>query len=170
MTLTNRYGTLLLILAFALLAPLAACAQTILVSAQESAGGSILPAPNAAAEGAEAGLYDSGFVVFESAPAGPPSSPADLAKVAREGGSDLLLVLTVDYESSSAAGGSATTAQASWSLLDPATSAELAKGTETGSNQGRETTVDRGSLGQELGRAVASKVAAAVAALAQMRR
>ena len=168
MTLIFRHGPLIAVLAVALLAPLGAGAQTILVSAQESASGTPLPAPNATAEGAEAGLYDAGFVVFESAPAGLPSKPADLAKVARDGDSDLLLVLTVDYEAASTGGGSATTGQAFWTLLDPATSTELAKGAETDSNQGRETTVDRSSLGQELGRAVASKVAAAIAA--QVRR
>ena len=167
MTLVYRHGPLMLVLA--LLAPLAAGAQTILVSAQESAGGTPLPAPDAAAEGTEAGLYDAGFVVFEGAPAGPASGLADLAKVARDGDSDLVLVLTVDYESASNAGGSATTGQAFWTLVDPATAAELAKGTETDSNQGRVATVDRGSLGQELGRAVASKVAAAVAELASKR-
>ncbi len=149
----------------ALAVPLSAGAESILVSAQESADGSVLQPPNAAAEGMEAALYDAGFIVFESESAGTGGNPSDLARTAREGGTDLILVLRVDYAAAQSGGATSTTGHAVWSLLDSATALELAEGAEDLSNQGREKTMDRPSLGQALGRTIAAKVAEAVAAL-----
>jgi hypothetical protein len=147
-----RIVTLLLAL-FAAEAPVLT-AQSLLIVVRETLNGVDVPEPLPARETLAETLFDDGIIVFDLPGGAPPDS---LLPTAAAAGADYLLELTVDFTSQG------TTfprldAHASYSLRAAGGGAVVLRGSLDGTNEGRETSVDRPALARELGGTVAARI------------
>jgi len=149
-------------LAFLVLAVLLAAvpltAQTILLAIQETANGTPLAPPLPAREGVAGSLFDNGFIVLDL-PGDAPSATAELIRVARAAGADLVLEVRVQYSDRSlGVGKTRISGSVAYTLTDTTSGAVRAKGQEGASNADREKDVDRVILGQEIGKTLVLRI------------
>jgi hypothetical protein len=133
----------------------AARAQAVLLVVEETLNGTPLPPPFASHEGIAAALFDDGIIVLDL-PGGAVSDSAQLSRTAVSAGADYVLAVTVDYATS---GSSAmrVDAHAAFRLFPVPSGNMVLQAAADGTNKGRERTVDRAGLGDEVGRVVAGR-------------
>jgi len=142
-----------------LFAALPVTAQTVLLVVREKVDARPLPPPLAVREGISGSLFDAGFVVLDAPGSAPVPGPAELARLARSAGADVVLEVATEY-ADTALGTDLVriSARTSYALIDSSTSGIVAHGTQEATNKDRERDVDRAALGSEIGRNVAIEV------------
>lgn len=142
-----------------LLAALPATAQTVLLVVREQADARPLPPPLAVREGLSGSLFDAGFIVLDAPGSAPVPGPAELARLARSAGADIVLEVATEYADTTLGTDLVRiSARTSYALIDSSTSGIVAQGTRQATNKDREREVGRSALGSEIGRDVAGLV------------
>jgi hypothetical protein len=130
-----------------------------LLVVRESAQAKPLPPPFAVREGISASLFDAGFIVIDAPGTAPLPGPAELARLARSAGANIVLeVATVYADKDLETDLLRISARTSFALIDSATGRVLTQGTQEATNKDREREVSRAALGGEIGRTVALRV------------
>jgi hypothetical protein len=136
-----------------------AAAQTVLLVVRENADGRALPPPFAVREGLSGSLFDAGFIVLDAPGAATVPGAAELARLARSAGAEIVLQCSTDYaDTRLAADLVRISARTSYALIDSSTGGFLAQGTRDATNKDREREVGRVALGGEIGRDLAVQV------------
>lgn len=138
-------------------------AETLLVTARETVDGKDSPPPLPSLEGASSGLYEKGHIVFDAGSKAAEKKITELTEAARSGGAGWLLKIEVSYsEKPLEQGVTRVEGSASFTLIDTSTGATSLAGSVKDSNQGREKTIDRRTVGIELGKLVTDRVTKAI--------
>ncbi len=141
------------------MAALPAAAQTLLLVVRERADARPLLPPLPVREGISGSLFDAGFIVIDAPGSAPVPGPAELARLARSAGAEVVLEVAAEYvDSSIGADLVRISARTSFALIDSATGGIVAQGTQEATNKDRERDVSRAVLGSEIGREVAVRV------------
>ena len=149
------------------MAVLPATAQTVLLVVREKKDAQPLPPPLAVREGVSGSLFDAGFIVIDAPGTAPVPGPAELARLARSAGAELVLQCSTDYSDSRlGADLLRISARTSFALIDSSTGGIIAQGTRDATNRDRELEVGRLALGAEIGKDIAGQVMKAVASRA----
>ena len=129
--------------------------QALLVVVEETLNGATLQPPLSAREGLAATLFDDGLVVLDL-PGGSTADMDQLSRTAASAGADYVLAVSVTY---TATGGDLPVIRghASYRLAGVPGGALLLQSSTDVSNQGREKSVDRNGVGEEIGQAIAGK-------------
>ena len=160
---TRLRGTLVLA---CFLAGLPAAAQTLLLVVQENANAMPLSPPFAVREGISGDLFDAGYIVLDAPGASPFPAAADIARVARSAGADMVLEVATDYTDTVIGTDILRiSARTAYALIDSTTNATIAQGTREATNKDRERDTSRSALGTEIGRAIAVEVGIAIHAM-----
>jgi len=147
-----------------LLAALPATAQTVLLVVREKKDAQPLPPPLPVREGVSGSLFDAGFIVIDAPGTAPVPGTAELARLARSAGADLVLQCSTDYtDSSIGADLVRISARTSFALIDSSTGGVVVRGTRDATNKDREREVGRAALGTEIGKDIAGQVRKALA-------
>ena len=158
-------ATLICLLCLALGTVLAAgtlSAETVLVAVRETVDGAPSDPPLPAVDGVSSGLFAAGHVVFDAGSRGS-SEIGDLVEVAREGGADWLLRITVAYSQTKLDQGAVRVAgSAAFFLVNAQTGVTSLSDRVAGSNAGRERNINLTALGVELGRLISQRVTKAL--------
>jgi hypothetical protein len=140
-------------------------AETILLAATETADGRQLLPPLPVREALAASLFESGVIVFDIPESTPALGPEELLRAAKAGGAGLLLVLGAGYRETKLSSGLVRIAVAgSFALTDVDTGALISRGEADLDNRDNERDMNRGAMGEQMGRLLAGRIEALLAA------
>ena len=147
-----------------LMAAMPAAAQTVLLVVREKADAQPLIPPFAVREGLCGSLFDAGFIVVDAPGTAPVPGQAELVRMARSAGAEIVLQCSTEYANTTLGADLVRiSARTSFALIDTSTGGFLARGTTDATNKDREREVSRTVLGAEIGRDVAVQVKKALA-------
>jgi hypothetical protein len=110
-------------------------------------------------EGISGSLFDAGFIVLDAPGSAPVPGPAELARLARSAGAEIVLEVATEYADIPLGTDLVRiSARTSYALIDSSTSGIVAQGTREATNKDREREVGRAALGNEIGKDVAALV------------
>jgi hypothetical protein len=156
----------ILVAFLALCAAGTAAAQTVLIVDTERDGETLLAGPLPVREGLADALYGLGLIVFDLPGDSTPATAAEVLRVARAAGADVVVKVDVSYQGTPGTTPRRVSARATWTATSASTGASVAGGSLDGTNADREKLVDRMQLGEELGGKIAAAVNTAVSTAA----
>ncbi|HEY9593598.1 MAG TPA: hypothetical protein VHE79_03915 [Spirochaetia bacterium] len=141
-------------------------AQSVLIIDRERDGEVTLAPPLPVRDGLSDALYGEGLIVFDLPADAVPGTPAEILRLARTAGADVVVQVDTTYTVVPGTTPRRIAARGTYTATSVRTGASLASGAVDATNANREKDVDRTRLGQELGGLIAAKVGAAIAARA----
>ncbi|MGA2642358.1 MAG: hypothetical protein ABSG21_15820, partial [Spirochaetia bacterium] len=119
-----------------LLAALPATAQTLLLVVHENADRRPLPPPLAVREGISSSLFDAGFIVLDAPGSAPMPDPAELARMARAAGAEIVVAVAAEYADTNMGSDMVRiSARTSYVLIDSSTGEIVAQGAREATNK-----------------------------------